>query len=228
MPKIRNEYINSLYLDANQYKEIMALASLDKFKNVEWFTLHNLEKLSQISDMKRCFPNLINFRTLFDNNVDFHRLCKIFNLMPNSIQRFEVHCGSISCSHDQLSLLFMKTDFNTSIKSVKFNIGYVSSSLMNNCKQYFPKCILKTIADFVKIMPKIENITIIVHKGNVRTFLDLNIWNDLVNYCNELKNITLKMMESTFEDKKLLEKTQQIKDVLENIRPTIQFQVKVK
>jgi hypothetical protein len=227
--KIKPERINSLRLEACHFERTMKLAFSDTFKNVQSLTIDNLEKINQIYYIERYIPNPIHLSACYKNKVDFHTLRKIFKLISNSVKRFETHCDSIPCSHCRTDLLFTGiTYLNTSVESFVLNIGHTSSSIVNKCRENYPKCELRTIADFIRIMSNIRYVCVILNKGNVETLLDVNEWVSLVTFCNKLEKIKLKMITKPSKDTQIAQKIQDIENQLHTIRESIKFEVKVR
>ncbi|CAF1415231.1 unnamed protein product, partial [Rotaria sordida] len=138
---IDNEQIVSLHLKENQLRSTIELASASIFTNIISVTLINLQHVNQINEFQTCFPNLICLSLYYNNEIDFHRLCKIFNHIQNPIKRFEIHCDYILCSHRHTSHFFSK------INNLKFTIEYFlldmthgSMTWINNCSQYHKTC----------------------------------------------------------------------------------------
>lgn len=227
--KINHEQIISLRIKADHFKRTMELANSDTFTNIKSLTFDNLQKLMQIYGIRKYFPRPTSLSLHYTGEIDFHKVCKIFNLIPDSVQRLKIHCGSINCSHDYLKLLFTGIDnFNTIIKYFTLHVGHTSWSLVNHCVQGHKKCILRTITDFIRIMFNIQHVCVIVNKGNVETWLDVNEWTGLVDKCRQLEKITLKVIRNVSNGTQLIEKIQEIEDSLHNKRDSIKFQVKVK
>ncbi len=224
--KIEHEQIISLSIKANQFERAMQLASSNTFTNVKSLTLENFQKPMEIYDIKRYIPSPTCLSVRYDQQADFHNICKIFNLIPYSIKLLQIYCDFIRCSHHRIDLLFARVDnFNFSVESFVLNVDHTSKSIVNMCAQYHTKCVLRTITDFIQIMSNIRYVRIIVKtKGNPDTLLDVNEWMNLVNMCKQLKKITLQVINKP-EDTQLQQKIEEIKNALNN---NIIFKVKVK
>ncbi|CAF1450218.1 unnamed protein product [Rotaria sordida] len=204
----------------------MELASASIFTNIISFTLINLQHVNQINEFQTCFPNLICLSLCYNNEIDFHRLCKIFNHIQNPIKRFEIHCDYILCSHRHTSHFFSK------INNLKFTIEYFlldmthsSMTWINNCSQYHKTCVLMTTTDFIQIMPNIRYVHLIVNNINIDKLLDINNWKGLVMRCHHLEKITLKTNKSISQDTQLTENILKIQQELSNVRQKIKFHV---
>ncbi len=227
--KIKPEKINTLRLEARHVEQTMKLASSNTFKNVKSLTIDNLEKKTKIYYIKKYIPSPIHLSTHYENEVNFHTLSKIFKLISNSVKRLETHCDSIHCSHYRTDFVFTGiSDLNTSVEYFVLNVGHTSLSIVNKCRQYHPKCELRTITDFIKIMSNIRYIRIIINTGYAETLLDTNEWATLVTLCNKLEKITLKVITNMSKDTQLAENIRVIDNELHTIRPSIKFEVKVK
>jgi hypothetical protein len=228
--KIKPERIISLQIEADHFGPTMELASRDTFKNIKSLTLKNLPKKIGDYEIKKYFPNPTHFSLHYEEEMAFHSVSDIVDLMPDSIKQFEIHCGSILCSHNRLDLLFNRIVHSTmNVHTFVLNVDHTFSSLINQCVQNYNYCLLRTITDFIRIMSlNIEHVSVIINKGNVKTFLDKDEWMELVKICKKLKKITLKVIKNTSQSKELQEKIQEIENGLHIIRRSIQFEVKIK
>jgi hypothetical protein len=227
IPKIEHEQIDCLHLKANQFNRIMELSPLNTYTKVQALILEKFPEKILGYNIRKYFPGVTYFSIHYDGEVNFHRVCKIFQLIHDSIKRFEIHCDAILCSHRRLEYLFNIVRSNIHIESFILYLDHTSWSVLNKCGQSYRKCLLKTIIDFIRIMSNIRCVRIIVNKGYVETLLGVDEWTELVENCRNLEKITLKVMKNMSQDIKLGEKIQEIENSLHNIRPSIQFQVKV-
>jgi hypothetical protein len=222
--------ILSLRLEANQCQLTMKLATSDTFKNVKSLTIFNFQDKKQICEMRIYFPILNHLSLRYDGEIDFHKILKIFELISSSIKRLEIYCDSISCSHYRLEHLFTRAnDLNRTVESFVLYLNYVSRSLVNNCIQTHQKCVLRTIADFIKIMPNIRYVRIITNRSSIEPLLDATEWgNGLLDMCQELNKITLKATKTESTGKQLdSEKIRKIEIELHKKRPSMKFKVQM-
>jgi len=225
--KINYERIISLRLKADNLISIMEYPSAFILSNIIILILDNLQDVNQINEMKTFFSNLTCLSLRYEGKVSFHRLGNILNQIQIPIQRFEIYCTSIACSHNRTELLFIRK-INPTVETFVLNVAYTSLSLVNNCVQNYPKCVLRTITDFIKIMPNIQSVYLIINKGNVETLLDVGEWMGLAKICNKLEKITLKVITNMSKDTELVQKIQEMKNGLHVVRESIKGQVAVR
>jgi hypothetical protein len=223
------EKILSLRLEANQFKPTMKLASSNTFTNVKSLTIYNFQDTKQICEMKIYFPTITYLSLRYDGKIDFHQVCKIFEIISCSTKRLDIYCDSISCSHYRLEHLFVRTnEFNKTLESFVLHVDHISRSLVNNCRQAFRECVLRTITDFIRVMSNIRYVRIITNKSSIKTLLDIVEWVALLDICQQLESIKLKGMKMGLNDEQLDQKFQEIVKELHSKRECIKFEVQIK
>jgi hypothetical protein len=226
--KIDREQIVSLCLKAAYFKSTMELSSSTIFNNIKILTLLNLQHVSQINDFKIFSPNLTCLSLCNEKEMDFHTLCRIFNHIQNSIKRLKIHCSYILCSHRRTDLIFKNLkQLNRTIEYLLVDVAHMSMPLRNDCSQYYNTCLLKTTIDFIKIMPNIQYVHLIINEGNVERLLDVNEWKSLVPACRRLKKVILQVTKSMSQDKQLAEKVLKIQKELCHGEQTIKFEMRL-
>ena len=218
--------IVSLHLEANQYKQTIKLADSNTFANVQSLTIFNFQDEKQIYDMRIYFPILIYLSLRYYEEIDFHGIPKIFSRIPSSIERLDIYCDSIICSHYRSDYIFAKiVQFNTTVKSFMLHMDYPPRSLVNNCVRRYPKCVLRTITDFIRIMSNIQYFRVILNEGSVVHFLDEVEWMCVMDMCQQLEKISLKTKKSMSYDIPSVEK---IGKELRQKRESMKLEVQVK
>ncbi len=224
--------ILSLRLEANQFQQTMKFASSNTFTNVTSLTVINLQEIKEICEIRTYFSRIIYLSLHYDGEIDFHKISKIFDLIPRSIKRFYIHCNSIQCSHYRQDYVFAKIkNFNTTMESFVLHVNdvnhvnQISRSIINMCTQLFPKCPLRTIVDFIRIMSDIQDVRIILNEGSIDNFLDVPEWIVLMEMCLQLKKINLKGKKTIPYDVQLAE---EMKDEFHNKRRSMELEIQVK
>lgn len=105
--KIKQERIISLHIKGNKFKSIIQFPTAAIFNNITLLILDNLEHINQINGIRTYFSNLTCSSLCYENQINFHRIRKIFNLIPNSVKLFKIHCGLISCSHGHINIFLI-------------------------------------------------------------------------------------------------------------------------
>jgi hypothetical protein len=224
-----HDKILSLRLEESQFKQIMRSATSDTFANVRSLTIFNFEDKKQIWEMRTHFPILNNLSLHYDGEVDFHQVCKIFELIPPTIKRLHISCHSIKCSHYRLDHLFIRVEkSNKTVESLVLNVDHIAQLLVNICMQAFKKCVLRTITDLIRITTNIQHVCIITHRSNIETLLDVIEWETLLDICQKLEKITLKGNKPASNEMESMQKIQAIKDELICKRKSIIFEVYMK
>ena len=227
--KMRRQFIISLHIQADCFQERKKLDTSAMLSSINFLTLYNLEAISQIADIRTYLPNITDLSIRSDDQIEFHTLCRIFNVIPDSIKKFKIYGSSIPCTHKQTGLLFNRMyNFNKSIELFILNVNNIQTSLSHNCAQYYETCILRTICDFIRVMSKIQSIYIVINTGDIETLLDTNEWKTLVEICTELKKITLIVKTNISKNLQLRQKIEEVMHTLEDVRGSIQFQVKLR
>ncbi len=207
----------------------MKLATSDTFKNVKSLTIFNFQDKKQICEMKTYFSTLTHLILRYNGEIDFHKVSKIFEVIPSSIKRLEICCDSISCSHYRLEHLFTKIfEFNKTVESFMLYVNYISRSLVNMCIQAFAKCVLRTITDFIRIMLNIRYVRIILNQSGIEALLDVIEWVTLLDICRQLEKITLKGMTKMSSKNQLVEIIDEIVENLHCKRESVTFEVQIK
>ncbi|CAF3619994.1 unnamed protein product [Rotaria sp. Silwood1] len=224
--KIDREQIVSLHLKENQLSSIMFLASSSIFTNIKSITLFNLQQMNQINEFKTPFPNLTCLSFRYDNQVDFHSLCKVFNHIQNPIKRLEIHCDSVRCSHRHTYIILSKIkNLNFTVESFVLDVTGDSMSVKNDCAQFHATCFLMTMADFIKIMRNIRYVRLTVNNINVEKLLDINEWKSLIITCVRLEKIKLKLIKNMPQNTQTKQNILEIQQKLSNVRHNIEFHV---
>jgi hypothetical protein len=225
--KISCERISSLRLKADNLDSTMAFPFARILGNIKFLVLDNPQYMNQVNEAKRYFSSLTCLSLRFDNEVDFHSLDRIFNQIPISIKRFEIHGASVVCSHHHTELLYGR-NINSMIESFVLSVVHTPTLLINNCVQGHNKCVLRSIIDFIKMIPNIRYVRVIINQGHIETLLDGNEWMSLVEKCKQLDKITLKVLRNMSQNVQLEQKIQDIKNSLHNTRQSIKFEIKTK
>jgi hypothetical protein len=224
--KIDPEQIVSLRIKAADLKSTMALARSSIFNNIISLTLINLQDINQIREYKTCFLKLTCLTLRYDNEVDFHSLCKIFNQIQSPLKRLNIHCDHIRCSHRHIRHLFsMVNKLNDTIEYFLLDVAHISMGLTNGCSQYYDTCFLKSSTDFMTLMSNIRYVRLIINNDNVEKLLGVNEWKGLVEMCRQLRKVTLQLVEDKLIDKRVRQKILKTKEELNNVRDSIEFQV---
>ncbi|CAF4653658.1 unnamed protein product [Rotaria sp. Silwood1] len=224
--KIDSEQIVSLCLKESHLKSIIQLTSASIFTNIIYLILIDLQHVNLINEFKTYFSNLTCLSLCYNNEIDFHRICKIFNHIQNPIKRFEIHCGYVLCSHRRTRHFFSKiNNLNFTIEYFLLDMTHASMTFLTNCSQYYKTCFLMTTTDFIKLMPNIRYVRLIANNINVEKLLDINDWKSLVMACHHLEKVTLKVIKSTSQDAQLTQNILQIQQELSNVRKEIKFHV---
>ncbi|CAF3341831.1 unnamed protein product, partial [Rotaria sp. Silwood2] len=227
--KINYEKIISLRIKAISFNSTIKLVPSYIFNNVQSFTLVNLEDKKQINQFKKYFPNLTHLSFYYDTIVDFCVLCKIINQIPNSVKRFEIHCHYIHCPHRNGRQLITRMDqTNDTVEYFLLNMTHSFKTLINNCFQGYYTCFLVSTIDFIKSMLNVQDVHLIINEYNVKKFLDINEWKNLVDMRQQLKNVTLQSIRCMSQDTQLKEKVLEIQKELSTVRQTIEFQLMYK
>jgi hypothetical protein len=77
-------------------------------------------------------------------------------------------------------------------------------------------------------MSNIQNVRIILNKGNIEHFLDAGEWMGAMDMCQQLKKISLKEMEEISHGKQLDQQIEEIESELQKVRTSIKLEVQVK
>lgn len=215
-----------VHLDAGRLKEIMRPDFANTFTNVKSLDISEPHEPQLIARIRIYFPKLTDLSLRYDGEIDFHKLYKIPNIVPSSVKRVNIHCASICCSHYYPRHLFVRTNnFNITLETFVLYVKHISGSLLNRCSEGHRKCVLRTIIDFTKIMSNIRRIRVIT-KGSIEKLLDKGEWKALVNACEQLKEIILRILRKTSLETPLVENIQEIENELHTIRTSIRFEVK--
>ncbi len=222
--KINNKNIISLHLTGNNLRSTMHLASSVTFVNVKSLSINNFQRANDLNELITYFPKLQRLCLYFDNEIDLHNICRLFNQIQIPIKQLEIHCGYILCSHYRTDLVFSKINkFNCTVEFFSLHVRNLVIP-KNLCKQNYDTCFLRTTTDFVKTMLNIRDIRFIINKGNVMKLLDATEWTSL-EVCHNLKKVTIKMIEKTSSDTQLKERILKAQNDLLNARQTIQLDV---
>ncbi len=224
-----HDKILSLRLDESQFRRIIRLATSNTFANVRSLTIFNFEDKKQIWEMRTHFPVLNHLSLHYDGELDFHQICKIFELIPPSVKRFEISCHSIKCSHYRHEHLFTRVDPNETVESFALRVNSIPSLFVNRCIQSHKKCILRTITDWMKIMLNIQYVRIITNQGHIEPLLDDTEWgNGFVTRCSKLNKIVLKAATTKLCKEELDKRIKATADALHSKRQSIEFKVTLK
>ena len=217
--------IISLRTKENLFKQIIKPNTLNQFPHTKTLRLTQMEGRGNIPEIGEHFPHITSLSLSYKEKVHCHRSCQLFNIIPRSTRHLIIRCHSIRCLHHSLKYLFVRiNDWNTTVETFELYISLTDQSTVMECLQNYPKCILQTIVQFIELMSYIQNIRIIT-EGNIETFLDATEWINLAIRCKQLVQIRLKGKSTHSFDEQL---SQTINNELQNIRPSIDFQVQLK
>ncbi|CAF4737860.1 unnamed protein product, partial [Rotaria sp. Silwood2] len=204
--KINNERIISLRIKANSFNSTIKFAPLYIYNNIQSFTLVNLEDKKQINQFKLYFPNLTRLSFYYDTKVNFCVLCKIINQIPKSVKRFEIHCHYIDCPHRHGRQLITSIDqTNDTVEYFLLNMAPSFKTLINICFQGYYACFSVSTIDFIKSMLNVQDVHFIINEYNVKKFLDINEWKNLVEMRQQLRNVILQSVRCMSPDTQLKE-----------------------
>ncbi|CAF0858180.1 unnamed protein product [Adineta steineri] len=224
---IDNTQIISLCLDAIHFTSTMQLASSLIFNNIMSLTLMNFQRLDDTNVFKTYFPKLKRLSLHYNDGVDFHHLCEIFNQIQVPIKQFEIYCDYIRCFHYRTPLIFPKTNkYNPTVESFLIHLRSLIMP-MNWCSQKHDTCFLKTTTNFIRSMGSIRSVRFIINRGNVSKLFDVHQWKTL-EMCDNLKNVTIKVIKNTSQDTQLTQKILKTQSELLKFRQPIQLHVKFK
>ena len=224
MQNIKPDKINALHLQAYKYKQTLKKIPNRQFRFVQSLIIEELYDNLQIPDLKNHFPSLISCTFHFNDEINIRRLCRLPNLLPKTLERFQIRCSTLSCSHDRFKYLYMESTFpNQNIQIFVLHLFEFSQSNHDSCFQMLDKCQLRTILDFIRIMIYIQRIQLIIYEDNLDVLLDVCQWIQLVEYCQRLNRITIKVKAKNTCDLSIVNR---IQHELKSVRNQINFQVK--
>ena len=219
----------SLRLEASRFKQMMESASFWTFASVRSLMITDLQEMKQIPKIVDNFSALTFLSLRCDGRVDFQEICRIFNFIPNSVKRLDIHCDGITCSHYRFDHLLCKIkDFNITVESFVLKVNQISRSLVNHCAQVHSRCVLRTITDFIRIMSNIQYVRIVANKSNLESLLDVDQWTSLLDMCLKLQKISLQGMKNTLPDAQFDQTIEEIATSMHNVRQSIDFEIQVK
>jgi hypothetical protein len=84
-----------------------------------------------------------------------------------------------------------------------------------------------TLIDFIKTMRNIRYVCLIINKDDVEKFFDLELWEDSVMICSQLKKIKIQILGkiNSEDGEQLRSNALNMQTCLQSIRQTIKFQI---
>ncbi len=222
--KIQPEQIVSVELQSWSQTDVEFLSI---FRGVISMSLVNFPYENRIDQYKICFPNLTCLSLYYDDEINFHRFHNIFDQLWNGIHRLEIHTTGIPCIHYGISPFDNLYKLNVGIKYFLFDVGHFSLISMNNCFEHSQSCFSMTLIDFIKTMRNIRYVCLIINKDDVEKFFDLELWEDSVMICSQLKKIKIQILGkiNSEDGEQLRSNALNMQTCLQSIRQTIKFQI---
>ena len=180
--KINPEQIVSLRLNTRRPWRDIQTSSICTFTNIISLSLLNPPSVDRINDYIAHFPKLLCLSFWYDNEVNFDQLSNILHHLSKSIKRFKIRCAGILCTHYHHTDQFNQ---NFTVEYFLLDIGQFSLPSMNE------SCFLLTTGSFIKSMQSIRCVRLVINKYYLDKILDWNEWNNLVNWCPQLKTATV-------------------------------------
>jgi hypothetical protein len=222
--KIDAKQIVSLRINPIRLRSTI-LPPLINFTNVISLILLGCQTMDQIKACESYFPNLTSLSLWFNDEVNFSMISRKLNQLRGSIKRFEIRCRKIHCNH---SLLFEPNKActqNLTVDNLLLDVRHCNLLSMSECSYYFKSCFLTATTDLINYMPNIRYVCLIINKYALEQLIHFNQWATLMNYCRQLKKVTLQVMGNIQQDQQLTEDIVKIQKDLRNVRQSIKFQV---
>jgi hypothetical protein len=223
--QIKPEQIVSLDLDADQFSTARTSTAFAILTNVISLTLDNFQKMTQLDQCEKIFPNLIRLSLRYDEAIDLYMFSSIFSYLPNSIKTFEIHCARSGCTHRYNNQKGYTYTQNITIKHFLLDIGHYEIPETEKCRHYYKSCFWKTIVDLIDNMCSIQRIQLVINKTNLEDSLDLDKWKRVMHICRHLKKVILQVNGKMVQNQQLIRKIVTIQEKLRDVRETIRFQV---
>lgn len=223
--RIDHEKIVSLRLNAKDLRLRMKLDSSVIFKHIKSLTLTDSATVNSLINFQEYFPNLQRLCLHYINEINFRKLCRIFNQIQIPIKQFEIHGDFIQCSHHRTYPIYAKlSKFNYTVQSFLLHV----KNLVDMCEQDDDTCFVRTTIDFIETMRSVQDVRFVIDEGNVASLLDVNRWKNLITTYPQLNKVILEVIKNTSQDTELKQKILDSEKELNNIRENFKFCVGVK
>ena len=216
--------ITHLHLQVDQ----LTSDSRDSFAHEEILPFTQNHNLMVLSLKEPYFFNLTCLSLSYEGQMTFNKLCWIFTKIPHFIKHFRLKCDSMECFDCVLKTIRLPDiPSNDTITTFVFHLNSISQSSLNDYCEESDKCLLNVLIQLISMMPLIRSIRLFI-KEHIERLLHAVEWISLLDRCRRLDVIKLRGNSTIRSEMEFLEKIQDITDQLQQIRPSINFQVQVK
>lgn len=193
--RIKPEQIVSLTTDANQSSLKMISEYTEQLKEILSLTLIDLQMLESISQYGFYFSKLIRLSLRYNNEIGLNIMRNIFRYFPRTIRRFEIHCTRVLCPHYELEQQSLDTStFNYDVKYFLLDLDQFPLISSDECYQQHETCFLMTMVEFVRCMPWLHVLHLIVNPYDLEKLMDMDQWENLFLYCYFLRKVKVEIL----------------------------------
>lgn len=196
-----------------------------KFQEISSLTLLDLELLESISQFEYYFPKLNRLSLRYNNAIDFNRMKTILRCLPRTIRRFEIHSTRILCSHYEQPGLMNFFESNYQVKSFLLDLDSYPLISPEECFLEHPACFLVTLMEFLRSMPRIECLQLIINRYDFENLIERDEWESLFQRLFYLRMVKFRILGMIPGEDFLWKKIEQMRERFSTFRQSLVLKV---